>query len=322
MPSGNEINFSRDAKFANTIVLTADNNYVPYALFFIDQIANAHPDRDFDFCLLTQDDIAPHPLIDQHCIRICKFNNLAIAEKLPSLENIPIATFFRIFAPGSLGNDYRRILYLDCDMFYLRGDLSKLLNIDMGRHALAGARDPIQFRRKNYVPKDMRGLGLGYFKYISAGLLVIDTALFNTREIGNAVMNLVLEKPEKMAVLDQTALNAILQGDWAELPPTWNWLYNFRTIYYTELFDPAILHFVGRRKPWKHLNGEYPAKYSNAYRAFFKENFPSMYEAMPPCAKPSSIKLGHLRYFIKHIIDLPRFVPQMDRFENDFDIKL
>lgn len=323
MASGNKIKFSHDAQHANTIVLAADQNFVPYALFFIDQIATAHPNRDFDFCLLTQDDIAPHPLIDAHDVRICTFTHIELQAKLPAQGHISIAAFLRIFAAEFLAADYARMLYLDCDMFYLRGDLSKLLNADIGAHAVAACRDPIQFRRKHHTSKDMRDLGYGYFRYLNSGLLLIDTKRFNAANYGAKMSDLILELAGGDQVyLDQSIINATLKGDWAELPLIWNWHYNFRTLYYTELFNPAILHFVGRRKAWNHLNGEYPAKYSDAYRAFFKQHFPVLYNDMPPCARPSTIKRGHLRYFIKHITDLRRFVPKMDRFDGDFDIKL
>jgi len=323
MAQGNRIEFSRDANHANTIVMAADQNFVPYALFFIDQIAQAHPDRDFDFCLLTQDDIAPHPLIEAHDVRICKFTHIGIEAKLPAQGHISIAAFLRIFAPEFLAADYARMLYLDCDMFYLRGDLSKLLSIDMGDHAVAACRDPIQFRRNHHTPKDMAALGLGYFRFLNSGLLLIDTARFNAQGLGQKMSDLILKLAGgEKTYLDQSIINATLKGDWAELPLVWNWHYNFRTIYYTELFNPAILHFVGRRKAWNHLNGEYPAKYSDAYRAFFKLHFPDLFKAMPPCAPPSSNLRGHLRYFIKHITDLRRFVPKMDRFKHDYDINL
>jgi len=323
MASGNKIEFSRDAIHANTIVLAADQNFVPYALFFIDQIAAAHPKRDFDFCLLTQDDIAPHPLIDQHGIRICKFTHIELAEKLPAQGHISIAAFLRIFAPEFLAADYARMLYLDCDMFYLRGDLSQLITADIGDHAVAACRVPIQFRRNHFTPKDMRDLGFDYFRVLNSGLMLIDTARFNAAGLGDQMSDLILELAGGDKVyLDQSIINAVLKGGWAELPPIWNWNYNFRTVYFTELFNPAILHFVGRRKAWNHLNGEYPAKYSDAYRAFFKVHFPDLFAAMPPCARPSSNKRGHLRYFLKHITDLRRFVPKMDRFDHDFDIKL
>jgi len=323
MAQGNRIEFSRNAKHANTIVMAADQNFVPYALFFINQIAAAHPDRDFDFCLLTQDDIAPHPLIETHDVRICKFTHIELEAKLPAQGHISIAAFLRIFAPEFLAADYARMLYLDCDMFYLRGDLSKLITADIGDHAVAACRDPIQFRRNHHTPKDMADLGLGYFRFLNSGLLLIDTARFNAQRLGQKMSDLILQLAGgEKTYLDQSIINATLKGDWAELPLIWNWHYNFRTIYYTELFNPAILHFVGRRKAWNHLNGEYPAKYSNAYRAFFKNHFPDLYKAMPACAPPSSNLRGHLRYFIKHITDLRRFVPKMDRFEHDYDIKL
>lgn len=319
--TGDTVEFNREARFDKAIVLTADNNYVPYALFLIDQIATAHPDRDFDFCLVTQDNITPHPLIEKHSIRVCKITKLEAEDHLPALDHIPIATFLRIFTPGILGDDYRRLLYLDGDMFYLRGNLSDLLDVDMGDHAVAAVMDPVQYRHMDYTPKDIRTLGLGHFKYFNSGLQVYDTARFNKNGHADAAVKLVKENPGKILLLDQTALNAVLKGNWAELSIVWNWIYGFRTIYYAELYNPAILHFTGRRKPWNHLNGEYPAKYSEAYRAFFKKNYPDLHAAMPPCAKPSSVKRGHLRYFLTHIIGLRHFVPNVDRFENDFDIK-
>jgi len=314
--------FSRAALCDSAVFLTVDAGYLCHALFTIDQLAKGHPERDFDFCIVTTDDLPPHDLIDRHNVRICRLATGSIAQDVPATARIPMAAYLRFYCARVLGADYARILYLDADLIYRRGNIAQLLRVDLGNHAIAGVREPVQFRRKNFIPKDMKGLGFGFFLSMNAGVQLIDTKAYNAARIGERAIELAVSRPEKMLAYDQTALNAVLQGKWAELPPCWNWLYGFRTLYYTELFDPAILHFTGRRKPWNHLNGEFPVKYANLYRAFYRAHFPEKLALMPPSAKPSQAKLRHLRYFIKHIIDLPRFVPQMDRFEDDFDIKL
>ncbi len=63
-------------------------------------------------------------------------------------------------------------------------------------------------------------------------------------------------------------------------------------------------------------------KWGSLYPAFFRQHFPAMYQAMPANQPPSNAKRGHLRYFIKHALDLRRFVPETNRFKHDFDIKL
>ena len=322
MASRMHVDFSRPAAADKAVFLTIDSNYLAFALFTIDQIARSHPHRDFDFCILTTSDLAPHPLIDRYAVRICKLDAASITLDFPSSDLIPIAAYLRFYAARALCDDYRRILYLDADLFLRRGDLSRLMDIDLGDHPLAGARDPVQFRRANHVPKDMKSMGFGYFRYLSAGVQLIDTKRYNDLRIGERAVEIAVDRPAQMMAYDQTAINAVLQGGFAELPPVWNWLYGFRTIYYTELFNPAILHFAGRRKPWNHLNGEFPAQYANAYRAFFRDHFPERMAAMPPSGAPSAVRLRHLRYFLAHINGLRHFVPAMDRFRDDFDIRL
>ena len=305
----------------SAVFLTVDTGYFCHALFVIEAIARSNPRHDFDFCIVTTDILPDHKLLDRHEVRVCRLALGAAFASLPSSERISVASYLRLFVPRVFQDEYDRLLYLDSDIVYRRGDISALIQSDLGGRPIAGVREPSQLRRKNFTPDDMTGLGLGFFKMMNAGVQLIDTRAFNALEVGERAIELAFSKPDKMLAYDQTALNAVLHGDFAELSPVWNWLYGFRTIYYTELYDPAIIHFAGRRKPWNHLNGEFPIKYSNLYRDFYGEHFPEKLAAMPASAKPSQVKLRHLRYFIKHIVDLGRFLPEMDEFKGDFDIK-
>ena len=305
----------------HVICVTIDGGYLPYGLFVLDQIAALHPaPRSFDLCIVTTGPLPDHPLIDSLGVRICTLRDDALSG-FPRNTHIPVATFMRLHCARALV-DYDRILYLDCDLFIRRGDFEALLAIDMGDHPVAGARDPFQFRHPNRIPKDIKKLGMGPFKYLSAGVQLIDTKRYNDLEIGEKTMALGRARANDLLTLDQTAINAILQGGFAELPPIWNFLYGFRTLYFAELYDPPILHFAGRRKPWNTLNGYFPERYSRAYRAYFDAHFPDLAAKMPPYRGPSTNKREHLRFLLNHINGLRKLVPAFDQFTHDLDVKL
>ncbi len=306
---------------AHAIVFTVDAKFLPYGLFTIDQIAMLYPDAPFDYIIVTQDDLPDHPLIDAHSIRICNLAKDAVGSDFPHTDRISAATYLRFYIARALPV-YSRLLYLDSDLYIRRGNFPKLLSSDIGNHPLAGARDPVQFRHPNFHSPDMKGLGLGRFKYLSAGVQLIDTSRYNSMHIGEQAVELAVAKPEKMAVFDQTAINAVLKGGFAELPPIWNWLYGFRTLYFTEIYDPPILHFAGRRKPWNTFGGEIPKRYCDSYRSFFQQHFPKLADTMPAVKPTSENRLTHARYFLNHLNGLRRMVPAMDSFGHDFDIKL
>lgn len=314
-------NFTGTQSARHVICVTIDGNYLPYGLFVLDQIAALHPaPRDFDLCIVTTGPLPDHPLTHDLGVRICTLRSDALSG-FPRNTHIPVATFMRLHCARALV-DYDRILYLDCDLFIRRGDFEALLNVDMGPHPVARARDPFQFRHPNRIPKDMKKLGLGAFKYLSAGVQLIDTKRYNELEIGEQALAMGKARPDDLLTLDQSAINAVLQGGFGELPPGWNWLYGFRTIYFTELYDPPILHFAGRRKPWNTLNGEFPERYSAVYRAFFNTHFPELAAAMPPFTPPSKNRKAHLRYLFNHINGLRTLLPAFDQFTHDLDIKL
>lgn len=310
-----------DTLQAAAIVLTVDRKYLAYALFVIDQIASLCPDRDFDFGILTLDLLDSHPLMQRHAVKVRQLPSSELNAALPHSDRISVATYLRFFVPN-LFPEYQRILYLDSDLFVRRGDFSRLLRSDLGGHAIAAARDLSQFRHPGRVHRDMKKLGLGYFPYVSAGVLLIDSARFCSERIAEQALSLAAEHPEELLAFDQTALNVVLHGRFAELPPGWNWLYGFRTLYFTEVYDPPILHFAGRRKPWNTLDGTFPPRYCDAYRQFFGQHFPEMLQQMPSAKPISTRPFAHARILINHINGLRRFTRAIDGFHGDFDIHL
>lgn len=308
------------AQLKNAIILTVDRNYLPYALFVIDQIATLSKDRDFDFGILTLDTLGEHALLDRHRVVVRQLPRDEISSNLPHSERISIATYLRFYIP-TIFSEYDRVLYLDSDLYIRRGDFSRLLKVDMGGCVLAAARDPSQFRHPGRVHPDMRKLNLGYFPYISAGVLLIDNAAFRANRIAEQALALASERPNELMAYDQTALNAVLKGRFAELPPGWNWLYGFRSLYFTEVYDPPILHFAGHRKPWNKLDGTFPTRYGDAYRNFFGSHFPEIAQAISKPLPISKKPFSHVRVLLNHINGLRRFTKALDAFDGDFDIR-
>ncbi len=312
---------SRPANFDKTVLLAADEGYFPYAMFCADTIHKLHPARDFDICIVNAGPLPDHPLVEEIGVRLLDVDMSGIEGGLQTGGRIPVAAYLRFLVVEPLAADYRRILYMDGDTLQLRGNLSELLEADIGDHALAAVRDDAQLR-KDRVTDDMAGLGLGRFKYLNSGLLLMDVARFNAARIGARALELALERPEKMLLHDQSALNGVLQGDWAELPLVWNFQFCQKTLYFAVHFNPIILHFITSEKPWSSRYGIYPHWIQECYRQFFQQYFPAIFVKMQGLPAPSIRVKTHVLILLYHAANFRKFIRNSMRFKGDWDIKL
>ncbi len=315
------IQANKTASNTRTILLAADRNYFPYALFFADMIDRRHPDRDFDICIISPAPLPEHDLVGTLGLRMICVDMAEIAKDLHTDERFSVAAYLRLLAPQILRDDYSRILYLDSDMMLMRGDLSELLKIDMGGHAIAAVRDDTQLRKPDRIPKDFAALGLPNHKYLNSGLLLIDTEKFLTDKIGERALNLATSQTKNMIYHDQTALNATLKGEWAELPMAWNFQFCHKTMYFAVHFNPAILHFITSQKPWSSSKGIFPAWIQDQYRAFFSRHFPESAAKMGNLPPPAQRPKTHLMILLIHAFNFRRFIKNAARFQNLWDIK-
>ena len=93
------------------------------------------------------------------------------------------AAYLRLALPAAFAGAYRRLLYLDADVFVQGGDFGALLGVDIGPHALAAVRDNIQWRTPGRRPDAFRRLGLGPAPFFNSGVLLIDVAAFNAQDV-------------------------------------------------------------------------------------------------------------------------------------------
>lgn len=316
------ISQSRPAKFRKAVYLAVDAKFYPYGMFVANQLAEQNPNRDFDICILSKDTLPDHSLVDELDLRLCRLDVGDLESKLPTDSRISFAAYLRIFAPRIFENDYNRMLYLDSDMFIRRGNISKLLDLDIANFAVAAVRDMNQLRKRGRVSADYVPLGLSYSKYFNSGFMLIDVTNYNQQNISERAIEFVIKNETKILQHDQTALNAILHGDWAELSINWNYLYSHQTAYFAGFFDPAIIHFVGRRKAWSGQYNGYSRFYTEQYRKFFEQNFPELnIKIQDGLFSDKNYKYWHILSLLFHLVNFHRFLPNDDYWLSDWDVK-
>ena len=309
------------ARHDKAIYFCCDAKFLPYALFLIDQIATRTPERDFDLVLMSAEPLPEHPLFDRHGVRHLQLALDAAALKLPTNARISFASYLRMFGPGLFAGQYRRLLYLDSDIFYQRGDLSRLMELDMKGHPVGGVRDMPQMRKPWRTPEDFRLMGLKQARYFNAGMLLIDVPAWNAARITERALELAVQYDSKLPYHDQSALNGVLQGDWLELNPVWNFTYSHQTMYFSAMFDVCLYHFVGRRKPFMGSYGGFAHRFTEPYRRFLAEHWP---EALPAVQDGlQSDRKWHLHVFtlLLHVSYARKFLRNEGYWRSDWDTR-
>lgn len=302
------------------VVFACDGQYARFAMLAAAQIARLHPRRDFDICMCFMEERPPEPpgLADLG-IRYCRVTTDDLFDGLRLDEGRTQVVYLRLALPAAFAGEYRRLLYLDGDVFVQGGDFSALMEIDLGTHPIAAVRDNSQWRTPGRRPSQFRRLGIGTAPYFNAGVMLIDVAAYNDTDLLARCVALGRRNRELMIRHDQNLLNATLQGDWAEISPLWNWQYTWASRLYEAMEDAHVVHFIGPRKPWAHEGGEFPLRFKRAYRAFMAEHFPDKPvgpDGLPPHRNPAFLR----RMLVKHLLALGKTCRYLDRFETDLTV--
>ncbi len=314
------VNENRPARYKKAVFFGVDARFHPYALFVADQLARRCPKRDFDICIASAEALPAHPLWDQYGLRVCQLETGQLQNQVRSSAQISFATYLRLLAPLAWGTDYDRLLYLDADIFYQRGDVSRLLELDIGSRPLAAVRDMSQLRKPLRRHKSYRIMGLDYSKFFNAGVLLIDVPGFRAREIAGRSLDLAIRYADHPTSNDQSALNAVLHGNWAELSLVWNFQYSTQTLYFTGMFDVCLFHFISRRKPFAGPNGIFPRRITEEYRCFFEEFWPEKVSLVPDGLAVEQNRWLHFRALLFHLTSYRRFLRNEGRWRTDWDV--
>lgn len=311
---------SDPARSDTAVVFACDGRYLPYALFAADRLAALDPARGFDICICALgEDLAVPASLAPLRLRVGRVETGGALAGLRVDARRSEAAYLRLALPAAFAGSYRRLLYLDADVFPQGGDWRALLGLDLGGRAIGAVRDNLQWRAPHRRPKQLRALGLGAAPYLNSGLLLIDVPAFIGQRVFERCLALAAARPEAMVGLDQELLNAVLHGDWAELSPRWNWQYTRATMLFEAMETAHLVHFIGAKKPWGHKGGALPPKFRDAYNAFFAAHLPELVSpgaALPPHGNPNYLR-GVLW---RHLIAVGRMSAYLSRFPSDLTV--
>ncbi|HVZ13875.1 MAG TPA: glycosyltransferase [Bauldia sp.] len=229
----------------NAVVLCTDATLFPVAMFVAQRLAalKARDDTDIIVFASSADNVAS-------VVNAGLPFEVRLAERPAGLAPglMREATFLRFFALETL-TERRRVLYLDTDVYPENAALFALFDLAMSGRALAAVRDlviahaPDASERSATVGGDSR-------LYFNAGVLLIDIVAYRRQELYAKVVRFLGRQRTAPRFFDQSALNAILRGDWVELSPSFNMMVALWRSALRRVFDPVVVHFAGTLKPW------------------------------------------------------------------------
>ena len=303
---------SRPASSRKAVVFCCGMNYLPFAAIAAEQIATAHPDRDFDICIASDaalqlpDTLRPLGLRTVEIPTADEFNGLRLdARQTP-------AAYLRLALPEALSEDYDRLLYLDSDICYLHGDVSRLLDLDLKGKAVAAVRDSIQWRTPDHPPEQFRRFGWPAAPYFNSGLLLIDTRLFRDADLEARCIAFGRRKRDRLVGHDQTLLNCALRGEWSEFAPHWNWQVTWASQHFSPREDAAMLHFIGPRKPWSDRSGHATLAMRRILVEALARHFPDL--GVAHVVSPLSDPGKQIKILAKHLISVRGISRYLRRF--------
>ena len=261
------------------IVCATDDNYVPICGIMLTSLFKSNPGCYFSVYVLTKGlNKESKSLLYNSLgklggvsgeINICEVDD-SVIKKIPVRISFhfTIATFYRFLIADILHEDVDRVLYLDCDIL-VRGDISKLYDIDMTDIAVAACLQPNGENGK-FISGPIEGViePFGYPKrygYFNVGVLMINLEYWREHNVADQLIAYLADNYNKCTFLDQDVLNAVLYNRKKNIPLKYNVMTQFlkghndtENPYIQE--NPVIVHYSGMHKPWDWNVADYPFK--------------------------------------------------------------
>ena len=270
-----------------SICFASDDNYAPHLKVAIySLLCNRNRERSYDIIILHKRISREHQgeilgLADGKSGVSIRFVNVVEADR--ELQSdvgcyYAVETNYRLLLFSKLFQNYRRMLYLDCDII-VTGDVGELFDVDLEGKSAAGVED-VGFRWLAYTKRaiflDNKPYNvLNYCTdvlgikdpggYVNAGVLLFDLEKCRQKVSFRDVVETLHSR--NFFYNDQDVLNILLEGNIKQVDCKWNYMNNiafyleydrkeFRELYldlYRE--DYRIIHYISAKKPW---NGKVP----------------------------------------------------------------
>ena len=177
-----------------------------------------------------------------------------IKSRLKNVYHFSIVTYYRLFI-ASLFPQYKKILYLDCDLVVL-GDIAELYHTDMGDNIIAAAAEEFVRNTPEFREYADKALGVNPDDYINAGVLLMNLEAYRNCDIENKFVKMITEYDFDLLDPDQAVLNYLCRGKIHFLENGWN-----KEPYPVPCEGKKnIVHYALYKKPWQYddvVDGKY-----------------------------------------------------------------
>lgn len=267
-----ELIFETPATHRDAVVIVGDAHFYRCGLLLARQLIEKEQDRTFDICVICSEDIETPPELAEG-LRIGSVRFLQ-TDHFQTDDRISAESYVRIYLPGEM-SEYRRLCYLDADIYLNRPGVQDLMNVDMENQPLVAVPDIIVWghqrpftRSKRHREKIMRSPD----NYFNAGMLLIDVEEFNRALPPESISALIVKSASHLRFHDQSFLNMEFSHRVKLLSPIWNFPMVPELADLYSKADPVLMHFVGI-KPWFDTVDENGQKYHLEYREFLSKYF-------------------------------------------------
>lgn len=172
----------------------------------------------------------------------------SLFREFETAEHVSKMTYVRLLIPQVFPSTVTRVLYLDTDLLVL-ADLGPLWATELHGAVVGAATDRWDLRIRRREP-GLENVPL-VRSYFNAGVLLIDLSNWRRERISEKAMGYMAQHPQT-PFMDQDALNVACDGLWHPLESRWNVHSHFdlNVLGLAPEQRPAIIHFVGKAKPW------------------------------------------------------------------------
>lgn len=277
-----------DSKKMN-ILVTLDENYIPYLNVMLSSLLYSNPDEYFDIYLLHSG-VRKQMLGETEQIlgKRGKLTSIQVndirLENAPTSSRYPREIYYRIFAAKYLPQNLDRIIYLDPDLI-VNKSLRELYAMDMSDYYFAAASHTGPVLRKfNEMRLDMEEES----PYINSGVMLMNLDLLRKEQCYEDVFDFIEKKKMLLLLPDQDIISSLYGSRIYALDP---FRYNMTEALYQRHapFErdlnlnwvrehSVIIHYCGRNKPWKETYiGKLDVFYTEA-KAYLEKNRPYLTE--------------------------------------------